>query len=76
VDRVFTTPGKLENELHLTQQSGASKVKVPSADCFAVFLEEVITSIQARTYEGLREELLDDAFALDWMRRSAAGCKP
>ncbi|MCH7866482.1 MAG: Gfo/Idh/MocA family oxidoreductase [Myxococcales bacterium] len=73
LDRVFTTPELLENELRLTQQSGASIVKVPAADCFALFVHEVIGRIQARDLESLRLELLDDAFVLDWMRRAAGG---
>ncbi len=73
VDRVYTTPENLENELRVTQQSGASTVKVRAADCFALFLQEVLEKIRMRDLEGLREELLDDAFVLDWMRRSVGG---
>jgi len=73
VDRVFTPPDDLENELLVSQQSGASIVKVPAADCFALFMQEVLDRIRTRDLEGLRGELLDDAFVLDWMRRSAGG---
>lgn len=73
VDRVFTTPESLENELMVGQQSGASTVKVPAADCFALFMGEVLEKIRTGDLEGLRGELLDDAFVLDWMRRSAGG---
>ena len=73
VDRVFTTPERLENEFLVGQQSGASTVKVPAADCFALFMGEVLEKIRTLDLEGLRGELLDDAFVLDWMRRSAGG---
>ena len=73
VDRVFTTPGELGNELRVWQQSGASSVVAPAADCFALFLQEVLEKIRTRDLEGLRGELLDDAFVLDWMRRSEGG---
>jgi predicted dehydrogenase len=71
VDRVFTTPPELENELRVWQQSGSSNVKVSVGDCFALFIREVAMRIRNRDLDGLREELLDDAFVLDWMRRSA-----
>ena len=73
VDRVFTTPEKLGNELRLWQQSGASTVVAPAADCFGLFLQEVLDKIRTHDLEGLREELLDDAFVLDRMRRSDGG---
>jgi hypothetical protein len=46
-------------------------VKVSVGDCFALFIREVALRIRNRDLDGLREELLDDAFVLDWMRRSA-----
>jgi predicted dehydrogenase len=73
VDRVFTTPENLQNELRVWQQSGESTIKAPAADCFALFLKEVVERIQTQDLEPLREELLDDAFVLDGMRRSAKG---
>ncbi len=71
VDRLFTTPAELENELQIWQRNGASRLKTPRGDCFALFLQEVVERIGAQDLEGLREDLLDDAFVLDWMRRSA-----
>jgi len=73
VDRVFTAPEGLKNKLRVSQQSGESTVKAPAADCFALFLQEVTDRIRMRDLEGLREELLDDAFVLDRMRRSEGG---
>jgi len=73
LDRVFTTPEAFENRLRVSQQSGTSEVKVPAADCFALFMREVLEKIGTRELEALRGELLDDAFVLDWMRRSAGG---
>jgi predicted dehydrogenase len=73
VDRFFTTPETVENELRVTQQSGTSTVKTPAADCFVLFMREVFQKIESRDLEGLRNDLLDDAFVLDWMRRSAGG---
>ena len=55
----------------MSQQSGVSTVKVPAADCFAFFLKEVVDRIRTQNLDPLREELLDDAFVLDAMRRSA-----
>ena len=73
VDRAFTTTEKFENELRVWQDSGESTVKTPAADSFALFLQEVVERIQTRDLETLREDLLDDAFVLDRMRRSAGG---
>jgi NDP-hexose-3-ketoreductase len=73
VDRIFTTPEDFNNVLHVSRQGIASTIEVPAADCFALFMAEVIERIVSRDLEGLRSELLDDAFVLDWMRRSAGG---
>ncbi len=73
LDRIFTIPGTFENRLRVSRQSGVSEVEVPAADCFALFMHEVLEKIETRDLEGLRGELLDDAFVLDWMRRSAGG---
>lgn len=73
VDRIFTTPETLENGLEVRRRSGASRVKAPAADCFALFLHEVVRRIGEHDLEGLRQELVDDAFALEQLRRSAGG---
>jgi NDP-hexose-3-ketoreductase len=73
VNRVFTTPGSMENTLHVTQGGVDSTINVPAADCFAAFMNEVLDNIEAGEFERQRNELLEDAFVLDWMRRSAGG---
>lgn len=73
VDRVFTTPEDLQNELRMSQQSGESTVTAQAANCFVLFVQEVVASIRTQDLEGLREELLDDAFVFDALRRSAGG---
>lgn len=71
VDRVFTTPESLENELRVSQGGEVSAVKTPAADSFALFMREVLAKIATRDLESLRAELLEDALLLERMRRSA-----
>ncbi|MDG2306760.1 MAG: Gfo/Idh/MocA family oxidoreductase [Candidatus Binatia bacterium] len=71
VDRVFTTPASLDNELRVSQEGEVSVVKTPAADSFALFMKEVLAKIATRDLEGLRAELLEDALLLERMRRSA-----
>jgi predicted dehydrogenase len=71
VDRVFTTPGTLENEWVVKRASGVERVKGRAGDAFALFLRDVIGRIRTGDLEDLYEALQTDAFVLDGMRRSA-----
>ena len=71
LDRVFTTPENLRNELRIAGARGSSTLDAPAGDAFGLFIREVLRRIEARDLEGLRLELFEDAYMLDWMRRSA-----
>ena len=71
VDRFYTTPPDLENEIHVFDQQGRSTKKAPAADAFGRYVQEVVDRIGSGDLEPLRAELLDDATVLDAMRRSA-----
>lgn len=73
VDRAFTTPSDFDTEIRISQQSGKSVQIVRRDDAFQLFLREVIERIETRDLDGLRRDLLDDAFVLDQMKRSAEG---
>ncbi len=74
VDRIFTTPPDLANELRVTRTSGASVVEAPSGDAFAEFFGHVCCSIEQRDWSGLTADLLADARTLQRLR-DAAGAR-
>ena len=72
IDRVFTTPAGMTNELHINQHNRPAVVSVPPADSFALFLRAVIDGIEAGQYGPLAEDMLVDARALSRLRNAAA----
>ena len=73
VDRVFTTPENLENELRISRPTGNSAVKTSAGDCFQLFFEDVLQKISDDDLEGFRNDMLADASAIDRLRESAKG---
>jgi predicted dehydrogenase len=72
IDRVFTAPANLANEVHVNQNNQPKTVTVPPADQFALFLRAVVSAIEANQHETLAEDLLSDAQVM-WRLREAAG---
>lgn len=71
VDRVFTTPDDLENELRVSKPSGNTVVNASAGDCFKVLIEDVLQRVRTGDLDGLRSDMLDDAVAIGLLRASA-----
>ena len=71
LDRAFTIPADLPNELRLTRRSGAETVQVPPGDAFAAFFRHVIQCIEAHDWRGLAEDMERDAHTLHRLRVAA-----
>jgi NDP-hexose-3-ketoreductase len=72
IDRVFTTPANLANEVHANQHDQRRTVAVPPADNFARFLRAVVEAIETGKHGALAEDMLSDARVI-WRLREAAG---
>jgi len=69
--RFFTTPSDLENELKVCSKNQIKCIKMPPADCFAIFLQSVFDAIRESRHHSFIETLLSDATALHWLRKAA-----
>ena len=72
IDRAFTTPPDLANELHINQRNQPKVVAVPPADQFALFLRAVVAAIETGQHGPLAEDMLADARALHRLRQAAS----
>jgi predicted dehydrogenase len=61
VDRIFTIPDTLENELQVRHMNEASVVKTPSGNTFEIYLRDSIKQIEEKNYEQAYQDLLWDA---------------
>jgi NDP-hexose-3-ketoreductase len=71
IDRVFTAPANLTNEVHVNQNNQSKAVTVPPADQFALFFRAVASAIETGQHETLADDLLSDARVI-WRLREAA----
>ncbi len=72
IDRVFTTPPTLANEVLVNQHDQPKAVTVPPADQFALFLRAVVEAIETGRHGPLAEDMLSDARILHRLREAAA----
>lgn len=72
IERVFTTPSDLANELHVSQRNRPRVITVPPADQFALFLRAVVAAIETGKHGPLAEDMLSDARALHRLRQAAS----
>lgn len=61
VNRIFTIPDTMENELVVNHMNESAKVTTPSGNNFELYLARVLKSIQAKQYDEAYESLLSDA---------------
>lgn len=61
VDRIFTIPETLENELKVRHMNEASIVKTHSGNNFEIYLRDAIKLIEEKNYEQAYQDLLWDA---------------
>ena len=71
IDRVFTTPSDVENELKVHSHNNTKIHKTPAADSFSIFLQRVCDSIRESRHHSFIETLLSDATALHRLRKAA-----
>ncbi|RKY32720.1 MAG: hypothetical protein DRP74_01910 [Candidatus Omnitrophota bacterium] len=73
LDRVFSTPADLENEIRISQGRENSIMKVPKSDSFLNFLKSVLSGIRLGSFSDFSKAVLSDALALDTLRKVAQG---
>jgi predicted dehydrogenase len=71
VDRIFTTPPDVANELRITRRDGASTLAAPPGDAFAAFFDHVVSRVQAHDWGDMASDLRCDARTLRRLRRAA-----
>jgi NDP-hexose-3-ketoreductase len=71
IDRIFTTPPEVENELFVRSNNNAKTIKEPPANSFALFFQDVFDSIEQNKHQFFVENLLSDATAFDRLRVAA-----
>ena len=72
IDRVFTAPANLANEVHINQDDQSKTITVPPADQFTLFIRAVVSAIETGQHKALADDLLSDAQVM-WRLREAAG---
>lgn len=71
IDRIFTTPPDLENELSIRSKNVIKTVTAPPADSFLLFLRKVIDALRCNEHHRFAEYLVSDAVALGRLRKAA-----
>ena len=61
INRIFTIPDKMENEIQVAHLNNSSTVKSPAGNNFEIYLKNVLSNIQARKYEEAYDSMLSDA---------------
>lgn len=61
VNRIFTIPDNLENELVVNHMNECSKVTTLSGNNFELYLKKALQSIQAKNYNDAYKSMLSDA---------------
>ncbi len=61
VNRIFTIPDNMENELVVNHMNECSKVTTPSGNNFELYFKKALQSIQAKNYNEVYKSMLSDA---------------
>lgn len=61
VNRIFTIPDSMENELVVTHMNETSTIKTPSGNNFEIYLAEILNMLESGNYEKAYHPLLVDA---------------
>ena len=61
VNRIFTIPDNMENELVVNHMNECSKVTTPSGNNFELYLTKALHSIQTKDYKDAYHSILSDA---------------
>lgn len=73
LDRIFTPPPDYEGPAVLRRKGEAEMVATPKGNSFALFLDEVISAIEARKCEKFAHALVRDAKIVDSIRAATVG---
>jgi dTDP-3,4-didehydro-2,6-dideoxy-alpha-D-glucose 3-reductase len=71
IDRFFTTPPDIENELCVRSKNQTKSITAPPADSFAIFLQSVFNAIRQSNHVSFTKTLLSDATVLHRLRKAA-----
>lgn len=71
INRVFTPPHDLENEIILKQKNKIETIRTAKSNCFINFIQEFVNSIKKEDFNKYKDILLKDALALDMLRTNA-----
>jgi predicted dehydrogenase len=71
VDRVFTTPADMENELRVRTNNVETTLRVPAADHFCLFLQAVADAVGRGDHQSFVRDLVMDATVLHRLRAAA-----
>lgn len=71
IERIFTTPVEMDNDIWIRQRNNTTVIKAPKADSFAVFIQKVIDAIKTGNHEEFSKNLLSDASTLHRLRLAA-----
>lgn len=61
VNRIFTIPDTMENELVVNHMNECSKVTTPSGNNFELYLKKALENIRAKDYDDAYQSMLSDA---------------
>lgn len=64
IDRVFTTPDNIENEIKVKIRNKSNNIIVPKSNMFIQFFRKVIESVNKNEYEEFYNHILIDAKAM------------
>ena len=71
VERVFTPPPDYTGRIEVIENNKQSIQSAKTGDSFALFINNIINSINNNNYEGYGNELLEDAFVMKEILKSS-----
>jgi predicted dehydrogenase len=73
LNRAFSTPPEMANELSVTVGSDARAIKAPPGDAFTIFCEALVTSIRGGDWQEFSSEMLADSHLREELRKASSG---
>lgn len=73
LNRAFTTPPEMENEISLTASGCTRSVVAPRGDAFVGFCETILAAIRQRDWGNLTSDLIADSAMRDELSRASSG---
>jgi len=73
INRVFTPPGDLENEVLMKMNNSSKLIKTEKSNCFINFLQKFIDSIERGEYRSFSSMLIQDAKSIELLKMNILG---